>query len=185
MTSKYRVIKDTREKDGWFFSKYDKCEGMDVSTLHTGDYTIKGYEDVICIERKASVSEIAMNLGKKKSAFYREMERIKDYDFKYMLLEFSASDVINYPQSLLSDSDKDIYRRAKSGEIALPDFKRFHVVDQTKISGKYLLKCLLEISIKYEINVMFCDNKDNAFIVCNSIFKRLNELFNGKKDGNQ
>ena len=55
--SKYRVIKDTREKDGWTFTEYDKCEGMDMDALHTGDYTLKGFEDVVCIERKASVSE--------------------------------------------------------------------------------------------------------------------------------
>jgi hypothetical protein len=37
----YTVIKDTREQDGWFFSPYDKCDGMEVGTLHTGDYTLK------------------------------------------------------------------------------------------------------------------------------------------------
>ena len=38
----YTVIKDTREQDGWFFSEYDKCCGMEVTGLHTGDYTMKG-----------------------------------------------------------------------------------------------------------------------------------------------
>ena len=70
----YTVIKDTREKEGYFFKKYDKCSGMVVETMKTGDYTIKGLEDVLCIERKASVEEIANNLGKKKSAFLSEME---------------------------------------------------------------------------------------------------------------
>jgi len=28
MSNKYTVIQDTREQDGWFFSPYDKCEGM-------------------------------------------------------------------------------------------------------------------------------------------------------------
>ena len=74
--SKYTVIQDTREQDGWFFSPYDKCEGMERSTMLTGDYTLKGYEDVVCIERKASVAEIAMNLGKKKKPFQEEMQRM-------------------------------------------------------------------------------------------------------------
>ena len=39
----YRVIKDTREKDGWTFTEYDKCAGMDMGTLHTGDYTLQGF----------------------------------------------------------------------------------------------------------------------------------------------
>ena len=32
----YRVIKDTREKDGWTFTEYDKCEGMDMGALAHG-----------------------------------------------------------------------------------------------------------------------------------------------------
>ena len=190
----YTVIKDTREKDGWIFSPYDMCDGMEVNTLHTGDYTLRGFEDVVCVERKASVSEIATNLGKKKKAFYNEMERMRDFNFRYLLLEFSALDVIDYPLSLLNEEDRELYELYKSGEvddageaIELPDFKRFKIVEQTKISGKYLIKSLMELSIKYDINVMFCGNKNCAFLICNSLFKRLNELFHAgdKNDGDQ
>ena len=86
--NKYTVIKDTREQDGWFFSSNDKCAGMEIGTLHTGDYTMKGFEDVVCIERKASVSEIAMNLGRKKKPFQEEMERMRDFQFSFLILEF-------------------------------------------------------------------------------------------------
>ena len=190
----YTVIKDTREKDGWIFSPYDMCDGMEVNTLHTGDYTLRGFEDVVCVERKASVSEIATNLGKKKKAFYNEMERMRDFNFRYLLLEFSALDVIDYPLSLLNEEDRELYELYKSGEVddageafELPDFKRFKIVEQTKISGKYLIKSLMELSIKYDINVMFCGNKNGAFLICNSLFKRLNELFHAgdKNDGDQ
>jgi len=78
---------------------------------------------------------------------------------------------------LKTEEDKELYKRYKDGEIALPNFKRFQVVKQTKITGRYLLKALMEISIHYDVNVMFCDNKYNAFMMCNSIFKRLNESF--------
>jgi hypothetical protein len=184
--SNYTVIKDTREQDGWFFSPYDKCDGMEVGTLHTGDYTLKGFEDIVCVERKASVSEIANNLGKKKKVFYKEIERMKDFHFRYLLLEFSASDVIEYPLSLLSKEDKELYKSYKDGKTKKPNFKRFNIVDQTKLSGKYLMKCILELSIHYDINVFFCDSKKNAFLVCNGIFKRLTELFDkGDKNDQQ
>lgn len=182
--NKYTVIKDTREQEGWFFSAYDKCEGMEIGTLLTGDYTLKGYEDVVCVERKASVSEIAMNLGRKKEAFYNEIERMRDFPFRYILLEFSASDVIGYPMSLLSSEDQQLYQRYLDGG-PKPTGKRFDIVKETKITGKYLIKCLLEISIKYEVNVIFCDNKHNAFLICNSIFKRLTELFDKEQDDNE
>ncbi len=192
---KYTAIKDTREQDGWFFSPYDRCAGMEVATMKTGDYTIKGYEDLVCIERKGSVTEIATNLGKKKKAFQAEMERMKDFDFRFILLEFSASDVLDYPLSLLSEQEKllydyycikdirsffqlyeDIYGKPAES-FNLPKFKRFDVVEQTKITGRYLMKSLMEISIKCDVHIVFCDSKNNAFLICNSIFKRLSDLF--------
>ena len=87
-TSKYTVIKDTREQDGWFFSPYDKCDGMEVGTLHTGDYTLKGFEDIVCVERKASVTEIAMNLGRKKKAFYDEDDQYLVGEVNPQVLEY-------------------------------------------------------------------------------------------------
>ena len=84
-TPNYTVIQDTREKEGWYFSEYDKCSGMESGTLKTGDYTLRGFEEVVCIERKASTSEISQNLGKKKAPFQAEMERMKDYPVAFLI----------------------------------------------------------------------------------------------------
>ncbi len=159
--SKYTVIKDTREQDGWFFAPYDKCEGMEIGTMHTGDYTLKGYEDVVCVERKASVSEIAMNLGRKKKPFQEEIERMKDFHFSFLILEFSMDDVLKYPEG------SKVPKAARS---------------KVKVTGKYLLKCLMEFEIWYNTKIIFCGNKQNAFLVTNSIFKRLTELFDRGSD---
>jgi ERCC4-type nuclease len=156
MPPSYKVIKDTREQDGWFFSPYDACIGMEIKTLHTGDYTLEGFEDVVCVERKACVSEIAMNLGRKKGAFNAEIERMKDYAFSFIICEFSIDDILKYPEGS-----------------RVPRISR----SQVKVTGKYLLKCLLEFQIWYNTKIIFCGNKNNAFLVCNSLFKRLNELF--------
>ena len=154
--NKYTVIKDTREQDGWFFSSYDKCAGMEIGTLHTGDYTMKGFEDVVCIERKASVSEIAMNLGRKKKPFQEEMERMRDFQFSFLILEFDMADVLKYPEG------SKVPKAARS---------------KVRVTGKYLLKCLMEFQIWYDTKILFCGDKGNAFLVTNSIFKRLSELF--------
>ncbi len=183
--TKYTVIQDTREQEGWFFTPYDRCDGMEIGTLQTGDYTLKGYEEVVCVERKASPSEIANNLGKKKQVFYNEIERMREFPFRYIILEFSASDLINYPLSLLDEKDRDIWEKHRLGDGPLPSYKRFQVVKQTKITGKYLLKALLEIGIKYEVQILFADNKKNAFTICNSIFKRLAELFDERSEYGQ
>ena len=87
------VIKDTREQKGWIFHKGDACDGMKLNALKTGDYTLEGFEDAVCIERKRSVEEIANNVGKEKKRFDAEMLRIQEYPFKYIICEFSMKDV--------------------------------------------------------------------------------------------
>jgi len=52
-----------------------------------------------------------------------------------------------------------------------------HMRSKVKITGKYLLKCLIEFQVWYNVKILLCGNKKNAFLVTNSIFKRLNEMF--------
>ena len=152
---KYKVICDTREKNAWDFEILESCSGMDISCLKTGDYTLEGYESILCIERKASTSEIAGNLGINKKRFDAEMERISHYPQAFLILEFSMSDLLDFPRN--------------SG---IP-VKKWSSI---KINGKYLLKSLLEYQVKYGIKILFCDDRDQAFEVCDSIFKRIKSL---------
>ena len=139
---------------------------MEQGSLKTGDYTLKGFEDMVCIERKFSVEEIATNLGKKKKAFDAEMKRMQEFPFRYIICEFSMSDLIDYPNSIFSDYMKQ----------TRPDYVK-QQISKRRITGKYLLRALMEYQTWYGIHVLFCDDKKNAFLVANSIFKRLNEMF--------
>tara|TARA_R100001198_G_C5150413_1_gene160122 strand:+ start:69 stop:554 length:486 start_codon:yes stop_codon:yes gene_type:complete len=153
----FTVIKDTREQEGYYFSKYDKCEGMIERKLDTGDYSIEGLEEKICVERKASPEELATNLGQKKNAFMNEIERMKTFRHKFILLEFSLQDLVEFPEgSRIPESQKA----------------------KVKISGKYMLKMLMEFQLKHNIHVVFCGNKYNAFLTLTSLFKRINEMYN-------
>ena len=154
----YKVIKDTREQDGYTFEsftgRYTSCKGMVVKKLDTGDYSLEGLEDRLCIERKGRVSELAINLGKDKARFMREIERMQEFEFPFLVLEFSLDDVIKFPEGA-----------------DIPEGN----MSKVKITGKYLLKMLVEIQMNYNIPVYFCDNKRNAKTLINSIFKRVNE----------
>jgi len=153
----FTVIKDTREQEGYHFSKYDKCEGMVERKLDTGDYSIEGLEEKICVERKASPEELATNLGQKKHAFMNEIERMKPFPHKFIILEFSLQDLVDFPEgSRIPESQKA----------------------KVKISGKYMLKMLMEFQLKHNIHVIFCGNKYNAFLTLTSLFKRINEMYN-------
>ena len=152
----YVVVKDTREQEGYFFNEFNTCKGMVERKLDTGDYTIDGLEDKICIERKGCIEELAVNLGQKKHAFLNEIDRMKTYDHKFLILEFSLEDLLKFPD-----------------ESRIPNKNK----GSLKITGKYILKCLMEFQIYDGIQVVFCGNKHNAFLLVSSLLKRLNEKY--------
>jgi ERCC4-type nuclease len=161
----YTVVKDSREQDGYTFdrftSRYHECKGMVVRKLDTGDYSIEGLEDKVCIERKGRISELAINLGKDKHRFMREIERMKEFPFKFLVLEFSLEDVMSFPEG----SD-------------IPDENW----NSLKITNKYMLKMLIEFQMYDDIHVIFCGSKKNAKLVVSSILKRVNEYYStGRK----
>lgn len=95
----YTVIRDKREKPGhgWMFEEHRNCLGTSVQHLKTGDYTLIGYEDLLCIERKGSVKEFVSNLYQKR--FTNELERMKDFKYPVVILEFELEDLTRWPAS--------------------------------------------------------------------------------------
>ena len=157
----YTVIRDTREQEGYHFGEFGACAGMIDQKLDTGDYSIIGLEDKICIERKGCVEELAQNLGSKKSTFLREIDRMDAFPHKYMILEFSLDDLLKFPK------DTRIPIKNKSS---------------VKITGRYMLKCLIEFQLYNDVHILFCNDKRNAFLAVSSIFKRINEKYtSGRK----
>ena len=52
------IIKDIREQTPWEFH-YEHTVAEEIGTLKTGDYTVKGMEDKLVIERKGCIEELA------------------------------------------------------------------------------------------------------------------------------
>ena len=141
----YTVIRDTREQEGYYFSEFNTCAGMVDRKLDTGDYSIDGLEDKICIERKGCVEELAQNLGSKKQTFLREIERMQDFPHKFIILEFSLEDLIKFPK-----------------ETRIPIKNKASV----KITGKYMLKCLVEFELYNNVHVLFLWRQENCILSC-------------------
>lgn len=89
-----RIIEDTREQAPLDFIGFRGVESV-RSGLKTGDYSVQGYEDKICFERK-SVADLVGTLIGGHERFLREMDRMKDYEEKYILVEHSASKAYLY-----------------------------------------------------------------------------------------
>ena len=97
-----------------------------------------------------------INLGSKKYAFLSEIDRMKPFPHKYLVLEFSLEDLLKFPD-----------------ETRIPLKNKGSV----KITGRYMLKCLIEFELYHDVHVLFCGDKHTAFLAVSSIFKRINEKY--------
>ena len=98
----------------------------------------------------------SQNLGSKKQTFLKEIERMQSFPHKFIVLEFSLEDLIKFPK-----------------ETRIPIKNKASV----KITGKYMLKCLIEFELYNNVHVIFCGDKRTAFLAVSSIFKRINEMY--------
>lgn len=94
MAEEIVITTDTREQ---LFLDFTKFRGVSSvrGTLKTGDYSIQGYEDQITFERK-SVQDLVGTLTSGHSRFLREMERMRSFKAKYILIEHTPDILYNY-----------------------------------------------------------------------------------------
>lgn len=145
------IIIDTREKKNpWQFDKTSAT--ISFRKLDTGDYSIDGMEDILCIERKASVAELAQNITDKR--FARELERMVNFKYKFLILEFDYRHIDVFPE----------------GGSLPPNVK-----SKIRVKGPYIIKCLSRIMTKYNINVIPCSNAIYAEHIAYSIMKEIYE----------
>jgi hypothetical protein len=134
-----KIICDTREHKGYEWS-FGDVETV-TKKLDTGDYSLEGFENLICIERKKSPSELAINIGKDSVRFNKELERMKDYKYAYILCEFSLGEAIDFPIGS-----------------NIPKSKLKHI----RITGKYLVKVISTYKEKYNIDVIYCGDREGC-----------------------
>ena len=82
------LVVDTREQSALFLSKPPKGLLFVRDTLSAGDYSIKGFEDSIAIERK-SLSDFYGSIGNGRERFKRELLRLKSYSWAALVIEAS------------------------------------------------------------------------------------------------
>lgn len=153
--NKFTVIRDTREKPafGWSWAEDAWCAGTIISKVDTGDYTIEGLEDYVCIERKQSIDEFAHNCIEKR---WKDcMKRMSEVKFPFLLFEFDWYDVDHYP------------RTAK-----VPA----RVRKKLRIPAKYIRKVIHTAREDYNIHVIACGDSYKAEQVAYRILKKAHEL---------
>ena len=82
------LIVDSREQLPFRFMHLPTA----VAGLVTGDYSIKGMEDVFAVERK-SIPDLIASVTRERDRFMRELQRIKAHDFRRLLVVGRVEDI--------------------------------------------------------------------------------------------
>lgn len=88
------IVQDSREQTPLSFHNFRGIETVRQG-LKTGDYSVLGHESEICFERK-SVQDLVGTLIGGHERFLREMERMRDFKAKYILIEHSPEILYAY-----------------------------------------------------------------------------------------
>lgn len=88
------IIVDTREKQPLFIHD-NKDFTVTFSALKTGDYVIEGLEHLLVIERKKSANELYGNFTKYRKRFYAEIERMKEYRLRFIVVESTWAELLD------------------------------------------------------------------------------------------
>jgi len=149
-----KIIVDSRERKPFiFYNKFGDQIEYQIKKLDTGDYSIEGYEHLLCIERKESTTELAGNCISKR--FVRELERMQKYKYAYVILEFSFDDILGYPQNL-----------------KLPPW----IKRKIKVSGNFILTRMCQWSLDYDFQILACGNRQKAQDITLMILNKVMEL---------
>jgi hypothetical protein len=144
------IIIDSAEKMPWSFEIYP-CT-VERGNLQTGDYTLKGYENLLAVERKRNTGEISINLGLKWRTFHEEFERMSEFKYKYLICEFSLDDLIAFPDR--SGIPKKTWPKIRT-------------------NGRFLISKLTKECDKYGIELLFCGNRQEAITTTMGIFREV------------
>ncbi|MCZ6653511.1 MAG: hypothetical protein O7D91_10855 [Planctomycetota bacterium] len=82
------IVVDSREQTPWKFANLPSEPG----SLTTGDYSVKGSEHLIAVERK-SLPDLLACCGRERVRNLRELKRLRAYRFRCLVIEASYADL--------------------------------------------------------------------------------------------
>ena len=95
------IIEDTREQTP--LTDWPEGVAVENGTLHTGDYSVKGWENCFAIERKSLQDLAGTMLGgyeahseKPKKRFNRELERMRHFDCAAVVVTATPEEVLAF-----------------------------------------------------------------------------------------
>ena len=142
------IVIDTREQNP-FFKRPPKGIITVRSKLDYGDYSIKGFENLISIERKSSLDFLS-SITKERKRFKKELESLSKLERHFIVIESSLKDILK-PQSISGTLSKK-----KKGTMR-PFYKTY-----SKVNNESVYQTIVSISIRYNTMFYFGENRRDA-----------------------
>jgi hypothetical protein len=87
------VLIDTREKTPFDFTNFPNwIADQKIKMLKVGDYSVKGMENLLVLERK-SLTDIITTLMQQRTRFFKMCEQMTKYRWRALLIEASYEDI--------------------------------------------------------------------------------------------
>lgn len=86
------IVRDSREQRGFDFLSCSADLSVEDGTLQSGDYSLKGFENKVSVERK-SLADLIMSISTDRDRFLRELDRAKGLESFCIVCEGSWSDL--------------------------------------------------------------------------------------------
>ena len=140
--SNFIICVDSREQRPYLFPDHL----VQQTALPAGDYSIKGFETQIAIERKQA-NEIYTNFGVARERFMRECEKLAGYERKAIIIENSLDRLSDPPE----------YTRAMT---------------KSKLRRSHVIGAIGKIVIEFGIPIIFAGGRREGNELCHQFLKQ-------------
>jgi ERCC4-type nuclease len=103
------IIQDTREQAPYTFACITPPPLVEVATLASGDYSLRGFENQVAIERK-SLADLFGTVGQGRDRFERELERLSHFRFAAVVIEAGFETIRQRPPVRSRLKPKTVFR---------------------------------------------------------------------------
>ena len=91
----FTLLQDTREQRP-LFARIPKGLTIQAKTLHHGDYSVKGFENQICFERKSN--DLFAYCSSEREKTVKKMKAFKSFEFVGLIIELRESEIYQFQQ---------------------------------------------------------------------------------------
>jgi len=88
----FTLIRDSREQCPLSFPE---GQAVEIGTLATGDYSLKGLQELCTVERK-SLSDLIGSISQDRERFSKELQRLRAYRCRALIIEANISDILEH-----------------------------------------------------------------------------------------